>query len=191
MPFSITRKWSTWTPQESWPRWGITTTMQVEFPNLLKMHLFLKGKSHWLSQDFKTNWMELERHLYLIHGWSPIYIWLLRRKKREFLNFLINESTRPILTSGKFVKSVYVTFLFLLCLEKWEESLVPIGYPGQVLNQHSCFVNQISLGGGTTSCYLNLILVFHSNLKTFPTPIMNTLKCHYACRWNRFGGKVS
>lgn len=38
MPFSTTRKWSTWTPLGSWPRWGTMTTTPAAFPNLLKKH---------------------------------------------------------------------------------------------------------------------------------------------------------
>lgn len=44
MPFSTTRKWSTWTPPGSWPRWGTMTTMPAASPNLLKTLLFLKAR---------------------------------------------------------------------------------------------------------------------------------------------------
>lgn len=85
-------------------------------------------------------------------------------------------STRPILTSGECVKSV--TFLFLLLFGEMKEKFSPTDYSGQLFNQHSCYTKD-SLGHRSTSYYLNLILIFHSNFKS--CPVMNTLKCHYVC----------
>lgn len=82
--------------------------------------------------------------------------------------------------SGKCIKLVYVTFLSLHLFGEMKEKFSSNWLARSLAQSTFLFCKQDFC---STSCHLNLLLVFHSKVRHFPTLILSTLK-YYICWWN-------